>query len=53
MRRRRAPAEAYAGADTYLSNVLNWLNLWQANANNGQWPDDNFSVKQDHYFPQP
>lgn len=40
-------------ATVYLADTLDWLNLWQANANHEQWPGDDFSAKQDHYFPQP
>ena len=35
----------------YLANTLDWLKLWQDNADH--WPDDDFSAKQDRYFPQP
>ena len=48
-----APAAAYASTRLYLSNTLDWLNLWQDNANNEQWHDADFSAKQDQYFPQP
>jgi hypothetical protein len=48
-----APANAYAGTGTYLSDTLEWLNLWQYNANNEQWSDSDFNAKQDHDFPQP
>lgn len=46
-------ADPYAAATAYLSDTLDWLNLWQDNANNDQWHDGNFSAKQDQYFPQP
>ena len=42
-----------AQAALYLSDTLEWLNLWQYNANNEQWFDSDFSAKQDHDFPQP
>jgi hypothetical protein len=35
------------------TGMLDWLNLWQHNANNEQWPDDDFNAKQDHCSPQP
>ena len=35
----------------YLADTLDWLKLWQDNADH--WPDDDFSAKQDRYFPQP
>ena len=37
----------------YLADTLDWLNLWQDNADNGHWLDDDFNAKQDRYFPQP
>ena len=50
----RTPADPYAGAGLHLADTLEWLQLWQDNANAGDWPDDNFSAKQqDQYFPQP
>jgi hypothetical protein len=47
-----APA-TYARVGLSLSNTLDWQALWQDNANNDQWHDDNFSARQDQYFPQP
>ena len=44
--------DPYAGA-WYLSDTLDWLNLWQDNADNGHWHDDDFNAKQERYFPQP
>jgi hypothetical protein len=46
-------ADPYAAARAYLADTLDWLNLWRDNANNDQWHDDDFSAKQDRYFPQP
>jgi hypothetical protein len=40
-----------AHALLYLADTLDWLKLWQDNAEH--WPDDDFSAKQDRYFPQP
>jgi hypothetical protein len=40
-----------ARAELYLADTLEWLKLWQDNAEH--WPDDDFSAKQDRYFPQP
>lgn len=40
-------ADAYARARLYLSDTLDWLNLWQDNADNDHWHDDDFSAKQD------
>jgi hypothetical protein len=48
-----APANAYASACTYLSDTLDWLNLWQDNADNDHWYDDDFSATQDQNCPQP
>lgn len=48
-----APADAYAGAGMCLADTLDWLNLWQDNAANDHWFADDFSAKQDRYFPQP
>ena len=47
------PADAYARTGMYLSDTLDWLNLWQDNANNEPWSDCDFNAKQDHDFPQP
>lgn len=44
--------DPYAGATVSLSTTLDWLNMWQANAES-QWIDEDFSAKQDQYFPQP
>jgi hypothetical protein len=41
-----------AHAALHLTDTLDWLQLWQDN-NTGHWPDDNFSAKQNQYFPQP
>lgn len=38
-------------AALYLADTLDWLQLWQDNTTH--WPDDDFSAKQDRYFPQP
>jgi len=46
-------ADAYASARLYLSDTLDWLNLWQDNADNDHWHDDEFSAKQDQNFLQP
>jgi hypothetical protein len=40
-----------AQAALHLADTLDWLTLWQDNAEH--WPDDDFSAKQDRYFPQP
>jgi len=49
-----APGDAYARARMYLADTLDWLNLWQDNAeNNDHWYGDEFSAKQDQEFPQP
>ena len=49
-----APTSAYARAPLYLSDTLDWLNLWQDNAGyDDHWIDDDFSAKQDENFPQP
>jgi hypothetical protein len=46
-------ADPYTAATAYLSDTLDWLNLWQDNADNDHWLDDDFSAKEDRYFPQP
>jgi len=51
--KRFAAALHYGNTGLYLSDTLDWLNLWQNNANNEQGLDDNFSAQQDHYFPHP
>jgi hypothetical protein len=48
-----APADTYARACLSLADNLDWLNMWGANANNEQWHNDDFSAKQDQFFPQP
>jgi hypothetical protein len=52
-----APESAHgtpaARAGLYLADTLDWLKLWQDNANDEPWPDSDFSAKQDRYFPQP
>ena len=49
-----ALTSAYARAPLYLSDTLDWLNLWQDNAGyDDHWIDDDFSAKQDENFPQP
>jgi hypothetical protein len=40
-----------ANAALHLADTLDWLQLWQDN--NTHWPDDDFSAKQNLYFPQP
>ena len=47
------PRQAYTAATAYLADTLDWLNLWQDNADNDHWFADDFSAKQDRYFPQP
>jgi hypothetical protein len=42
-----------AQALLYLADTLEWLELWQDNANYEQWPDNDFNAKQERYFPQP
>ena len=48
-----APSDAYARARMYLSDTLDWLNLWQDNADNDHWHDGEFSATFEDYFPQP
>jgi hypothetical protein len=49
----RLPSNAYATATAYLADTLDWLNLWQDNAANDHWLDEDFSAKQDRNFPHP
>jgi hypothetical protein len=51
--RRIAVMPAGAGAPAWLSDTLDWLNLWQENADNHYALDDDIGAKQDQYFPQP
>lgn len=53
LRRATAPADAYARAGMYLSDTLDWLNLWQDNAANDQWLDEDFDTEQNQDYPQP
>jgi hypothetical protein len=39
---------ACAAAKAYLSNTLEWLNLWQSNAAIGSGPVSNFDAGQNH-----
>jgi hypothetical protein len=49
-----APTSAYASTSLYLSDTLDWLNLWQDNAGyDDHWIDDDFGAKQEETFPQP
>ena len=49
-----APTSAYASTSLYLSDTLDWLNLWQDNAAyDDDWYGDDFSAKQEENFPQP
>jgi hypothetical protein len=50
--RRATKKTAYRAARAWLSDTLDWLNLWQANAGENNL-DDDFSAKEDRYFPQP
>jgi hypothetical protein len=48
-----APADTYARVCLSLADNLDWLNMWEANANNEQWHTADFSAKQDQFSPQP
>jgi hypothetical protein len=48
----RTRADVYASVAMYLSDTLDWLNLWQDNGNNENWLDDEFSAKLNQNFPQ-
>ena len=53
-----APASTYDRVALYLSDTLDWLNLWQDNAGHDHWLDDHsldgdFSAEQNQTFPQP
>ena len=50
--RRVAEIPACAAARAWLSDTLDWLNLWQDNAVNHSL-DDSFGAKEDRHFPQP
>jgi hypothetical protein len=47
------PVNAYARVAMYLSDTLDWLNLWQDNADHDHWLDESFSAEQNQNFPQP
>jgi hypothetical protein len=52
------PASTYDRVALYLSDTLDWLNLWQDNAGHDHWLDDHsldgeFSAEQNRNFPQP
>ncbi len=50
----RIPAEAYAATTAWLSDTLDWLNMWEANSlDDGSELDDSFNPQQDRYFPHP
>lgn len=40
------PPEAYAGVAAYLSDTLDWLNLWQDAAGGSEDPDSDFEANQ-------
>ena len=48
-----APADAYVHAAMCLSHTLEWLNLWQDNADTNYWLDDEFNANQHQCFSQP
>ena len=52
-----SPASAvdpFAAVTAYLSETLDWLNLWEANSTDfGEALDDHFDTQQDRNFPQP
>jgi len=45
--------DPYIAAGLYLSDTLDWLQLWENNAGDDQCLDDSFSPQQDRSFPQP
>ncbi|OYV36432.1 MAG: hypothetical protein B7Z80_15525 [Rhodospirillales bacterium 20-64-7] len=47
------PADAQARACLYLEDTLEWLNLWEDNAENYNWHEEEFSAKQEQYSFQP
>lgn len=53
LRQAAAPADAYDRAALYLADTLDWLTLWQDNADHDQWLDEGFSAEQNQAFPQP
>ena len=49
----RIPAQAYAATTAYLSDTLDWLNLWNDNSgmdDSGEL-DDNYNPQQNHSSP--
>jgi hypothetical protein len=48
-----APASTYDRIALYLSDTLDWLNLWQDNAEQDHWLDTGFSAEQNQNIPQP
>jgi hypothetical protein len=50
----QTPADAHADVGLYLSDTLDWLNLWwQGNTADDLWIGDDFNAKQDQSYPQP
>jgi hypothetical protein len=49
----RSEVSAVSDAALYLSDTLDWLNLWQDNAGNDHWQEDDFSATYWDNFPQP
>jgi hypothetical protein len=47
------PASAYDRVALYLSDTLDWFNLWQDNAGYDHSLDGEFSANQNQTFPQP
>ncbi len=52
------PVSTYDRVALYLSDTLDWFNLWQDNAGYDHWLDDpsldgDFSANQNQSFPQP
>jgi hypothetical protein len=49
----RPDSDLCASAALYLSDTLDWLNLWQDNADNDHWQENEFSATYWDNFPQP
>jgi hypothetical protein len=49
----RLPSAAYAAATEFLSDTLDWLNLWHDNMEGGGEPADICDTKSNHLSPHP
>jgi len=48
----RLPSAAYATATAFLSDTLDWLNLWHHHGATGGEPSAGFDATENHIFPR-